>query len=84
MRMNVGAVPRVSGQPVWNELKAWDEIFAARVLSKFRGSGIDWETWRGKTGVLKDRLAASPWGRLDRSLTVLDEITELKEWDHGL
>ncbi|MBX5467282.1 MAG: hypothetical protein K6U14_07290 [Firmicutes bacterium] len=79
MRAIVGAVPAVAGPDHWTAAKAWDEVFAARVLSRFRGAGIEWEYFAEALPALRGLLQASPWGALERSLAVLEEIQEMKE-----
>lgn len=79
MRAVVGAVPTIAGSDHWTTAKAWDEVFAARVLSRFRGAGIEWEYFAEALPTLRGLIQASPWGTLERCLAVLEEIQEMKE-----
>lgn len=80
MRLSIGAVPTDDDEvPVWDRRTAWDEHFVTRILSKFRGTGMEWEWWKPSLPQLREHLKNSPWGSLERSLAVLAEIEEMKE-----
>lgn len=80
MQVSIGAIPTNNdAQPIWDLRTAWDEHFVTRILSKFHGTGMEWECWKPSLPQLREHLKTSPWGVLERSLAVLAEIEESKE-----
>ncbi|MCY0899933.1 MAG: hypothetical protein OWU33_13590 [Firmicutes bacterium] len=84
MRLILGAIDQIHGPGRWNRSKAWDEIIAARVLSRFWGTGLEWEHWQRQLPALEASLSSTPWGRLDRCLEVLSDIRRTKEFSFGI
>jgi hypothetical protein len=79
IRLSMASAPMSQGKPLWDAKTAWDEHLAARVLSKFRGAGMEWESWRKDLPPLRQLLTKSPWGALQESLSVLKELESSKE-----
>ncbi|WP_207650811.1 hypothetical protein, partial [Sulfobacillus thermosulfidooxidans] len=82
MQKVVSMVPLYRGKRAWTREKAWDEQIASRVIAKFFGLSVEL-----KLNMFFDRLEQylmdSPWGTLDRSVTLLNDAYKWQEKFHG-